>query len=75
MFRNSNKINIINILIFVSFIVESNQEQREIKSGLYPSIFTLLNQNSLLFDNNGYTIFDNLSKLVKKFLEYPFVVI
>jgi len=59
MFRNSNKINIINILIFVSFIVGSNQEQREIKSGLYPSIFTLLNQNILLFDNNGIHIYNS----------------
>ena len=59
MFRNSNKIIIINIFIFISFIVGSNQEQREIKSGLYPSVFTLLNQNILLFDNQGIHIYNS----------------
>ena len=59
MFRNSNKIKIINIFIFISFIVGSNQEQREIKSGLYPSVFTLLNKNILLFDNQGIHIYNS----------------
>ena len=59
MFRNSNKIIILNIFIFISFIVGSNQEQREIKSGLYPNVFTLLNQNILLFDNHGIHIYNS----------------
>ena len=60
MFRISNKINIINILIiFISLIVGSNQEQRQINSGLYPNLITLLNQNILLFDNNGIHIYNS----------------
>jgi hypothetical protein len=61
MFRNFNKIKIINtfIFIFISFIGGSNQEQREINSGLYPSVFTLLNQNILLFDNKGIHIYNS----------------
>ena len=59
MLRNFKKINLINIIIFVSFIVGNNQEQRTINSGLYPNVFTLLNQNILMFDTTGIHFYNS----------------
>ena len=69
--RNFKKINIINIIIFVSFILGNNQEQRTINSGIYPNLFTLLNQNILMLDtigihyyNSDFTIEDSTKIII-----------